>query len=88
MAEMPKKRAAYTRNSKSTKYRKVGPSGSLTKAAHSTLSITNFFSIDNDNGNNCTYDHINIDKNNDVGKGDNDDYDDGNDGNGSGFNDV
>src|SRR3954469_7747635 len=48
-AEMPKKRAAYTGNSKSTKYRKIGPSGSFTKAAHSSLSITSFFSSEDNN---------------------------------------
>src|SRR6185436_3335913 len=35
-SEILKKRAAYTGNSKSTKYRKIGPSGSFTKTAQST----------------------------------------------------
>src|SRR5579883_2187711 len=41
---MTKKHTAYTGNSKSTKYRKIGPSGFFTKAACSTLPITTFFS--------------------------------------------
>ncbi|RHZ51429.1 hypothetical protein Glove_478g3 [Diversispora epigaea] len=67
-AEMPKKHAAYSGNSKSTKYRKIGPSGSFTKTAHSSLSITGFFSSEDNNifdNNDNDYESINENNNED-----------------------